>query len=255
VGQSWDLLKVLTRRTVRARYRGSALGIYWSLLNPLLTTVAYTAIFGHVFAKYYGGSLFLYGIEVFVGLTVANFFVGSTAQALQSVVVNGPLLNKMRLPMALFPLSTISAWTFQVAAGSLPFLLLLSLAITRDPWHVLAVPLPFLALVLLCTGVGFITSTLYVFFRDVPYMYDFVTFLAWSTTPVFYPAAIVPDRIRHILEFNPLYPIVQGARETVVAGSVLDPWLFAQALGDGAIIAVVGYALFRALRPRFMDLI
>lgn len=255
MGQSWDLLKVLTRRTVRARYRGSSLGIYWSLLGPLLTTVAYTAIFGRVFAKYYGGSLFLYAVGVFVGLTVANFFVGSTAQALASVVVNGELLNKMRLPMALFPLSTIAAWTFQVAAGSLPFLLVLSIAITRDPLHVLAVPLPFVALVLLSTGVGFFMSALYVFFRDVPYMYDFVTFLAWSTTPVFYPAAIVPERIRAILECNPLYPIVEGARETVVAGSVLDPWMFAQALGEGALVAVAGYAFFRALRPRFMDLI
>jgi ABC-type polysaccharide/polyol phosphate export permease len=255
VEQSWDLLKVLTRRTVRARYRGSSLGIYWSLLNPLLTTFAYTAIFGHIFAKYYGGSLWLYGIEVFVGLTVANFFAGSTAQALQSVVANGELLNKMRLPPALFPLSTIGAWTFQVAAGSLPFLLVLSIALTRDPWHVLAVPLPFVALVFLCTGIGFITSTLYVFFRDVPYMYDFVTFLAWSTTPVFYPAAIVPQNIRNILEFNPLYPIVVGARQTVAAGSTLDPWLFAQALGDGALVALAGYGLFRLMRPRFMDLI
>jgi ABC-type polysaccharide/polyol phosphate export permease len=255
VAQSWDLLKVLTRRTVRARYRGSTLGIYWSLLNPLLTTIAYTAIFGHVFAKYYNGSLFLYAIEVFVGLTVANFFVGSTAQALQSVVANGDLLNKMRLPMSLFPLSTISAWTFQVVAGSLPFLLVISIVMTHDVWHVLAVPLPFVALVLLSTGVGFITSALFVFFRDVPYMYDLVTFLAWSTTPVFYPASIVPPNIRHILEFNPLYPIVEGARDTVVAGSQLDPWVFAQAIGEGALVAVAGFLMFRALRPRFMDMI
>ena len=102
----WDLLTVLTERMLRARYRGSILGILWSLMNPLLMTAVYTAVFGYAFRQYYAGSMLHYALVVFIGLTVIQFFSGSTSQALSSIVVNSGLLNKIRVPMEVFPAST-----------------------------------------------------------------------------------------------------------------------------------------------------
>ncbi|MFM7370584.1 MAG: ABC transporter permease, partial [Sphaerospermopsis kisseleviana] len=99
VQRYWELLQVLVSRTLKVRYRGSFLGVYWSLLNPLIMTGLYTAIFGVTFASYYGNSIINYVLAAFTGLVVINFFSASTSQALVSVVNNGALLNKIQLPV------------------------------------------------------------------------------------------------------------------------------------------------------------
>ena len=122
-----ELLHVLVSRTLKVRYRGSFLGIYWSLLNPLIMTGLYTAIFGATFAKYYGGSILNYVLAALTGLIVINFFSASTSQALSSVVGNGALLNKIRLPVSVFPISMITANIFQFVMGTFPLLAIVAL--------------------------------------------------------------------------------------------------------------------------------
>ena len=118
-----ELLIVLIRRSLKRRYRGSFLGIYWSLLNPLGNDrTVYTAIFGAAFAKYYGNSTINYILAAFTGLVVVNFFSASTLMALRSVVENGGIVNKIRLPLAVFPIAAIGANVFQLLLGAFPLL-------------------------------------------------------------------------------------------------------------------------------------
>ena len=98
----WELLSVLVRRNLKRRYRGSFFGIYWSLLSPLIMTALYAAIFGTAFATYYNNSTFNYVLAAFTGLIIINFFAASTSQALVSVVDNGAIVNKIRLPLFVF---------------------------------------------------------------------------------------------------------------------------------------------------------
>ena len=87
VERFWELLVVLVRRNLKVRYRGSLLGVYWSLLNPMIMTGLYTAIFGTAFSKYYNNSIPNYVLAAFTGLVIINFFSASTSQALSSVGV------------------------------------------------------------------------------------------------------------------------------------------------------------------------
>ncbi|MGI8502510.1 MAG: ABC transporter permease, partial [Hassallia sp.] len=123
----WELLHVLVSRNLKVRYRGSFLGIYWSLLSPLIMAGLYTAIFGKNFASYYGNSIVNYMLAAFTGLVVINFFSASTSQALTSVVSNGSLLNKIRLPVSIFPLSMVTSNVFQFAFGVFPLLAIMTL--------------------------------------------------------------------------------------------------------------------------------
>jgi len=251
----WDLLTVLTDRTLKARYRGSFLGVYWSLLNPVTMTVVYTAIFGFQFRKYYDGSMLHYALVVFVGLSVFIFFAQSTSQALPSVVVNSGLANKIRLPAVLFPLSTISAYSVQLAIGTLPVFAVISVFETHQPWRLLLLPFPLIGLVLLAAGVSFLVSTAYVFFRDIPHIWELVTFLAWVASPVFYPAEIVSPKILHILYFNPLFPTIESLRQIIVGTQLPDVSLVGASLFNGIVACAIGYAVFGGLRRQFMDLI
>jgi ABC-type polysaccharide/polyol phosphate export permease len=250
-----ELLQVLVSRNLKVRYRGSFLGIYWSLLNPLSMTALYTVIFGATFAKYYNDSVANYILAAFTGLVVINFFSASTTQALSSVVGNGALLNKIRLPISVFPISMIAANVFQFMMGTYPLLAIVALIKSHSPLNVVAILLPFIALVMFCVGIGFFVSTLYVFFRDLPYFYELIVFMLAIGTPVFYPAAIVAKNVQPFLAVNPLSPIIESIRQITLSGNAPDFTLIANALLSGTIFAVFGWLYFHRSRSQFMDLL
>lgn len=250
-----ELLQVLVERNLKVRYRGSFLGIYWSLLNPLIMTGLYTAIFGATFAKYYDDSVMSYVLAALTGLIVINFFSASTMQALTSVVSNGALLNKIRLPVSVFPVSMITANVFQFLMGAYPLLAVVALVKSQNILNVIAILLPFVALVLFCVGVGFLVSALYVFFRDLPYFYELITFMLWISSPVFYPAAIVPPSVKPFLSINPLSPIIESLRQITLSGNLPDVMMIVSALLSSTIFALLGWAYFHHSRSQFMDLL
>ncbi|MEA5513694.1 ABC transporter permease [Nodularia sp. UHCC 0506] len=255
VQRYWELLHVLVSRNLKVRYRGSFLGVYWSLLNPLTMTGLYTAIFGAAFATYYGNSILNYMLAAFTGLVVMNFFSASTMQALSSVVGNGSLLNKIQLPVSVFPVSMIAANVFQFAVGVLPLIAVMTFINSQSLVNVLALVFPILALILVCTGIGFLVSALYVFFRDLPYFYELVVFVLWISSPVFYPAAIVPKAVQPFLRLNPLSPIIESLRQISLSGALPDLNLVWGALLSGIIILSLGWACFQLWRHQFMDLL
>ena len=251
----WELLHILVSRNLKIRYRGSFLGVYWSLLNPLIMTGLYTAIFGATFAKYYNNSIWNYVLAAFTGMVVFNFFSASTSQALVSVLENGLLLNKIRLPVSIFPVSMIGANVFQFLVGSLPLLAVMTLMNSKNIINLIALVFPFIALVLFSTGVGLLLSGLYIFFRDLPYFYELVSFVLWISSPVFYPVAIVPKNVRFFLELNPITPIIESLRQIVLSGNLPDFILIGNAFLGGIIFLSLGTICFHLWRPQFMDLL
>jgi ABC-type polysaccharide/polyol phosphate export permease len=250
-----ELVIVTTVRSLKVRYRGSILGIYWSLSNPLLMTGIYTAIFGTAFARYYGGSIFNYVLAVFTGLAVLNFFSQSTSMALPSIVGNGALLNKIALPPSIFPVAQIAAATFQMCVGTLPLLMIVALATSHNPLNVIAVLVPGIALMLLSLGFAFAVAAGFVYFRDLIYMYELVVFVIYFTSPIFYPAAIVPDGVRKYMVLNPLSNIIESVRQIVLSGMRPSLHLMGYALLSGAIAAAIGGGIYASCRRGFMDLL
>ncbi|WP_309741309.1 MULTISPECIES: ABC transporter permease [unclassified Chamaesiphon] len=254
----WELVSVLAGREIKVRYRGSFLGVYWSLFNPLMMTGLYALIFGSAFGKYYHDSIWEYILAAFTGLAVIHFYSGSTAQALSSIVSNGSLLNKVKLPVTVFPVSIIIANIFQLTVGMLPLLIIVTIILSphlSSFINVMAIPLPLLALILISTGIGFLTSSLYVFFRDLPFLYELIQFVIMMSSPIFYPAAIVDPKIRPLLELNPLYPVIESLRQIVLSGNPPDLFLITRAWLSGIIILAIGWLCFNWLRPKFMDLL
>ena len=250
-----ELLVVLTKRSLKRRYRGSFLGIYWSLLNPLAMTGLYTAIFGAAFAQYYGNSHLNYVLAAFTGLVVVNFFSSTTSMALRSVVENGAIANKIRLPLSIFPISAIGANVFQLLLGAFPLLFIVTIVISRS-WHnAIALFLPIIGLILVCSGVGLLLSGLYVFFRDLPYFYELMTFVLLMGSPIFYPPDIVPEAVRKFLILNPILPIIESIRQIVLSGNLPDVTLIAHSLVNGIVIATIGAVAFSYWRSQFMDLL
>jgi ABC-type polysaccharide/polyol phosphate export permease len=250
-----ELLQVLVDRNLKVRYRGSILGVYWSLLNPLMMTGLYTAIFGATFASYYNSSIINYILAAFTGLVVMNFFSSTTNQALPSLVNNGELLNKIPLPMGIFPLSVVFANLFQFSVTALPLLMIVTLITSHSLVNLIALFCPIFSLILVSTGVGFLASSLYIFFRDVGYFYELLVFILGLSSPIFYPSAIVPDTIKPILLLNPILPIIESIRQISLSGNFPDLFLITHGLLAGIIVLTFGWYCFKSLQYQFMDLL
>ena len=248
-----DVLSVLTERHIKARYRGSSLGVFWSLLNPLIMTGVYTAVFGHTFARYYDNSVITYLLAVFIGLVVMNFFSMSTVQALLSVVSNASLINKIRLPISVYPMSFMAASCFQLLVGAAPLLLLIAAFTSRNMANVLLLLIPLTALILVSVGAALGASLLYVFYRDIPHLYELLVFVFWVATPVFYPLSIVPARYRPFIEWNPLSQIIESIRSLALLNRVPSVLHLLVPLALGIVVAFLGWIAFRASSRRFMD--
>jgi len=149
----------------------------------------------------------------------------------------------------------ITANIFQFVMGTFPLLAIVALINSKSLINVVAIFLPFIALVMFCVGIGFFVSALYVFFRDLPYFYELVVFMLWISSPVFYPAEIVPKAVRPFLILNPLSPIIESLRQITLSGNLPDFMLIINALLSGILFAGFGWLYFHRSRSQFMDLL
>jgi lipopolysaccharide transport system permease protein len=253
--RSLELIRISAFRSLKVRYRGTALGILWSFANPLLMTAVYTAIFGTTFSKYYDGSVTRYLLSAFVGLAVVTFFISATTEALATIVANGSLLNKIAVPPMIFPLASVAANVFQQAVTTFPIVFVLSIFATHDPVRVLLVPVVLASVVLLVSGFSIALATLYVFFRDLAHLWAMVGFILWLSSPLFYPIAVVPAQIRFWYFLNPVGEAITALREVVlVRGPIhFGPLLVTMFAGIASVL--IGTWFFRTAQRDFMDLI
>ena len=149
----------------------------------------------------------------------------------------------------------IAANVFQFVVGSLPLLIIVTLIKTHNIFFVFLLLFPFIALVLVCTGIGLFLSALFVFFRDLGYFYEITTFIVWITSPVFYPAEIVPQRVQPFLYLNPLVPIIESIRQISLEGTFPEISHLMKGFFSGIIILTLGWLFFRRVQSSFMDLL
>jgi lipopolysaccharide transport system permease protein len=253
----FELVTTIAERNIKGRYRGSVLGVFWSLSNPLIMTIVYAMIFGTAFAKYYDASIVNYILAVFMGLVVVTFFSQASGQALQSVVANGSLVNKIRIPLSVFPISVVVANLFQFLVGVLPVLIIVTLVASHSVGRALLLIVPAVSLLLVTVGASLAVSALYVFFRDLPYIWELIVFVCWMTSPIFYPEEIVPAKFKALIDLNPIAAIVNDLRLIAFhRGPLHTEWhSFALTFLIAVVTAVVGGTIFVSLQKQAMDLL
>jgi ABC-type polysaccharide/polyol phosphate export permease len=152
-------------------------------------------------------------------------------------------------------MSYVGSYLLQFGMGTLPLLVVLTAVTSKSVLNVAALVLPLAALAMLCVGTSLIVSVLFVYFRDLPYFYELVVFLLWITSPVFYPAAIVPLSVRNVLAFNPIAQVIGSLRQVALSGDLPDLRLAGAALLSGLVVLLVGSGVIRATRYRLMELL
>jgi len=254
-----ELAFQLTRREVRARYRGSYLGLFWSLLTPLMTLTIYTFVFGVIFKARWGqspsGGIFDFALTLFSGLIIFTFFTEIVNQAPTLFLRNPNYAKKVVFPLEILPVSMLGA---SLVAAAMSFLVLaLGLVVfSRLPgWRIILLPLPLVPLCGLCLGLGWFLATLGVFVRDISNGIEVATRLLMFATPIFYPISLVPDALKIVLLINPLTWIIENVRRVFLWNQMPNWGQLGLLTGVALVVMLAGYASFRKGRRALTDVI
>jgi lipopolysaccharide transport system permease protein len=247
-----DLLYVLMRRDIAVRYRQTALGVLWAILQPLMTMLIFTVIFGRL-ARMPSEGL-PYSLFAFAGLLPWIFFANTLNAVGNSVVNSSNLVTKVYFPRLIIPLAAIGAPCLDLLITTL-FMCLLMLYMGYVPaWTALWLPVLFLAAALTAVGVGTLIAALMVSYRDFRHMLQpMITFWLFAT-PVIYPPTIVPEDWRWLLFLNPMAGIVTAIRSAWF-GLPFDLPALGLSLAVTAFLLGIGLAHFRSVERRFADII
>lgn len=247
-----DLLYFLTLRDLKLRYKQTLLGATWAVLQPLLTMVVFTVLFGRL--AHIPSEGLPYPIFVYAGLVPWTFFNSAVTNSSNSLVGNSALITKVYFPRLVIPGAAVGAGLVDFAISGVILAAMMLFYRVSASWNLLMVPILVTLTAVVALAVGLWMSALNVKYRDVRYALPFVLQIWMYLTPVIYPVNFLPRRFRWALAFNPLSGIIEGYRSALF-GRPLD-WY---GLGLAAIItmAVLVYATqsFRQMEREFSDVI
>jgi len=255
--QNRYLILELVVRDVRSRYVGSILGLFWSILNPLLQLILYTVVFSIVLDIRFGeeGTVGGFAEYVFCALLPWVAIQESTTRSAQSFLEHSNLIKKIRFPLETVPFSITCSACFHQLLGSMVFAIILAFNQSLSLEHSwLLVPLLLTQMVLM-VGVSLAISSLNVFFRDIAQVLGVLFMLLFWMTPIIYPKNRAPETFQSILNLNPLTHMVEGYRYALLG----DPLPSAWGLLYWSLFCVAAYFLGKTilvrLRPSLLDLL
>jgi len=253
-----DLIRQLAWREIISRYRGSFIGIWYSLVVPILMLAIYTFVFSVIFKAKWGvdpeESRVVFAMALFMGLITFTIF--------SEVVNSSPSLvlqNSIYVKKVIFPLEILVLVRFlSVMAHSLISLgiLLVSLVLFRHiPATALLLPLVWLPLVLLTLGIAYFLASLGVFIRDLGVTVNIAVTVLFFLSPIFYPVRAVPEQFRIFCQLNPLAIFVEDSRRVVLWGQLPEWPVFAAGLVFSLIVFVLGFMWFMKSKKTFVDVV
>ena len=242
------LMEQLISKNFKNKYKRSVLGVFWSLLNPMLTMSVQYVIFSMLFKS----NIPNFALYLIIGIVCFNFFNEAVTNASQSIIWNAPLITKVYMPKVIYPLSSVLSSVVNLVIALLP--LLLVMLITWTPLRPSALLIVFvLVCLLLCAlGFGLLLSALMVFFRDVQYLWGVVSMIWMYLTPIFYPVNILPSWLMSLMQLNPMYHFITFVRTILMSGVSPAPGAYLACIISAVVPFVIGFYTFKKLEDKFI---
>ena len=247
-----DLLYFLTWRDVKVRYRQTALGVAWAIIQPLFTMIIFTVFFGRLAGV--PSDKVPYPLFAYAGLLPWTFFANAISNSGNSLVGSANLVTKVYFPRMIIPAAAIAAGLVDLAISFIVLVLLMIYYRVQVTWGFLMFPIVVVLTALLALGVGMWLSALNVKYRDVRFALPFIVQLWLFVSPVIYPASFLPARFRWLLYLNPMTGIIESYRASLF-GLPFD-WsaLAVSAAITFALLLYSSYA-FHRMEKNFADII
>ncbi|OYQ36912.1 sugar ABC transporter permease [Niveispirillum lacus] len=252
------LIGRLARRELASRYRGSVLGLVWSGLTPFMMLAVYTFVFSSVFQTRWTANSQNTGefaLFLFAGLTFFGILADNVNRAPGLILENTAYIKTVIFPLEVMPAVTVASALVSAGINMVILMLFYGPVFGVPPVTALLAPLVLIPHCLLVLGLCWFLSAAGVFLRDIRQFIAVLTTLLMFLSPIFYPAAAVPESVRTVIELNPLAPMLELWRACLFAGTPFDIVAFAKALALGWAVAWAGHACFIKARKAFADVV
>jgi lipopolysaccharide transport system permease protein len=247
-----DLFVILADRDIRLRYRQTALGVVWVILQPLAASLIFVAIFG-LFARLPSDGV-PYLLFVFAAMLPWNLFAGGVQRAGDSLITDARLITKIYFPRAIIPIASVSAVLLDFVVASAVMLALMLIFGTSVSWAIVAVPGLIVVAVAITVGMSLLFSALNVYYRDFSYALPFVLQVWMYASPVVYSSSLVPEEWQLLYGLNPLVGVIDGFRWALLGASPPTVTLLESAV-IACVMLAVGAGVFKRVERSFADVI
>ena len=243
------LLAELVKKGIKLKYRRSYLGIVWSMIEPLLTMLVLTLVFGTFFGK----NDEQYPVYILSGRLLYSFFSSGTKSGLRAVSGNAAMIKKVYVPKYIYVLSTVIS-NFVTFLISLVVLVGVGAVLHVQPTiYVVQAIVPLFILLIMTTGISMILATLNVFFRDIEYIWSVFTMLIMYASAIFYPVErIIKSGKGWVFNMNPVYMCIANFRNSVLYGAPMNMHYCVLSAGIAVVLLVIGMVLFYKKQDDFI---
>ena len=244
----WFLIKQLVSRDFKTKYKKSVLGVMWSFINPLLAMSIQYIVFSQIFTN----DIENYPLYLLSGYTIFNFFSEAVNLAIESVVGNVALITKVYVPKYIYPFTRVCSSAINLFISMLLLLIMCIIMGVHFTKSILLLPFPIVFIFLFTLGMGSLLATMMVFFRDVKFLWGALSLVWMYATPIFYPASIIPDKYKVVLDLNPITCILELFRTVLIEGQGAEPKLFALCFVYSVGAFVIGTWAFKKNQDKFI---
>lgn len=242
------LFEELVKRDFKQKYKRTVLGMGWSLLSPLLQLIVMSVVFKQVF----GRSMDHYTIYMFCGNLVFAYFKESTNGGMNALMANRGIFSKINVPKYMFLLSKNVSSLINFGLTLCIFFLFALIDGIDFGLHFLALIYPVICLIIFNIGVGLILSAMFVFFRDISYLYDIFTLLLMYMSAIFYTVDTMDPWFQQRIYFNPIYSYIKYFRAVVLDGMIPSVGLHILCVFYAIAALVLGAWVYKKYNHKFL---
>lgn len=237
---------MLVNRELSVRYKRSSLGVWWTLLNPILTTAIMWVVFNQIFGQGRFGATGdePYVVYLLAGVLFFAFFSQGLLATGSAITGSASILTKVYVPAEVFSFATALAGAANFAISLAPLLIVQLIARVGIPWTILLSPIPVVAMLALVTGLGMLVAAAAVRFYDVIELTRVLVILLTYATPVFYPISIIPEPFLGVVYANPLFSYLEVFRSLFYRGEIPPVWQWAMVVGSALVALGLGVWAF-----------
>lgn len=243
------LLQNLISRNLKKKYRRSILGYLWTVLNPLLVMLIMNFVFSEMFKR----SIPNYPVYLVSGRVMFFFITGSTQSMSRSIIGNGNLMRKTRVPYHMFSLANFGTSVVDFLFSLIAFAIVLVFTKSPVTIHVITFPLTVLAMFMFSYGLGMVLAVTNTFVQDVGQIYGVITTAWMYLTPIFYAIEDMPVQARQIIRnFNPAFPYLELTRIAFLQHQWPPQGLLLAAFGWGIGFSILGLAVYAKTKDKLI---
>jgi len=258
--KDYELSKLFIGREIAAKYKGSQLGLIWTIVNPLIMLSVYTLVFSQIFQARWGGDEdptkpMNFALNLFAGLIIFNVFSESTTRAPTLITSNPNYVKKIKFPLHVLGEMIVGSSLFHALVS---FAILITAKIITEhnvPITVLLLPFVLLPLILMCLGLVWILATIGVFIKDINQVITAVVSMLMFLSPIFYPASALPKGLAWMATLNPLAKIIEQTRECIIDGIIPSTSELLLQTVIGLVWCEVTYRTLKRLERSFGDVL